>query len=80
MSKLTRTGPWRLRFLIIDKETNVESFLTSNDVEEVVTVEPEIRPNNQTVRLDIISVCIIDNPHYSGLLCPWKEKKIITQL
>ena len=52
-------GPWQLRFLIIDKES-VLSFLTSNGVGEVVTVQRIIDPFRQTVRLrlDIISVCI----------------------
>ena len=54
MSKLTRPGPWQLRFLIVDKETGVLSFLTSNGVGNVVTVEPSINPEKQTVRLDII--------------------------
>ena len=62
MSKLTR-GPWQLRFLTIHKENNVLSFLTSNGVGNVVTVEPGIQPEKQIVRLDIISICIIDSPN-----------------
>ena len=57
---LTRPGPWQLRFLTIDKETGVLSFLTSNGVGNVVTIETSIDPVNQTVRLDIISVRNID--------------------
>ena len=70
MSKLTRPGPWQLRYLIVDKEVDVLSFLTSNGVGKVVTIEPGIQPAKQIVRLDVTSVCITDSPHYSGLLCP----------
>ena len=70
MSKPVRPGPWELRFLIVNTELNVLSFLTSNGVGNVVTVEPEILPPSarQKVRLDIISAWIIDRPHCSGLL------------
>ena len=70
MSELTR-GPWLLRFRIIEEETGVLLFLTSNGVGNLVTVEPEIHPpsERQIVRRDIISVRIIDSPHYSGMLC-----------
>ena len=69
MSKVPR-GPWNIRFFALDEETNVLLFLTSNGIGNVVTVEPGIQPFRQRVRLDIISVCNIDSPHYSGLLCP----------
>ena len=69
MAELT-IGAYRLRFLTIEKETHVLSFLTGNGLGNVVTVESGIQADKQTVRLDIISVCIIDSPHYSGLFCP----------
>ena len=65
-----RPGPWKLRFLIVDKETDVLSYLTSNGVDNAVTIESKEEPSKQTVRLDIISVCITDGPHYSGSLSP----------
>lgn len=71
MSKHITPGPWHLRFLIVDKETGALSYLTSNGVGKVVTIESKIDPPKQTVRLDIISVCVmIDGFHYSGSLYP----------
>ena len=70
MSELIRGG--LLRFLIVNEVAGELLFLTGNGVDNVVTVEPQIHPpsNKQRVRRDIISVCIIDSPHYSGFLCP----------
>ena len=64
--------PWHLLFQILDKETgSLLYYLTSNGDSNVVTIEPRINsePDRQTVRLDIISVCIIDTVLTSGLLC-----------
>lgn len=72
-----RRGPWHLRFqIIVDREASslASSYLTSNGVNNVVTIVPgndeRNEPNlNQIVRLDIlISVYIIESPHYSGML------------
>ena len=73
MSKIA-SGPLLLRFAIVKDETGelFDLLLTSNGVGNVVTVEPEIfqipPSGRQIVRLDIISVCIIDSLHYSGML------------
>jgi hypothetical protein len=58
MPKLTRQGPWHLRFFIIDTETGLLLYLTSNGVGNLVTVEPAgiVVPVKQIVSLDIISV------------------------
>ena len=72
MSEPTR-GPWQLRYLLIKNdvpEPGVLLSLTSNGVGNVVTVVHDIQPDKQTVKLDVISVCIIDSLHYSGFLCP----------
>ena len=54
-----KIGPWRLRFLIVDKETGEHLFLTGNGVGKVVTVEPKAdHPFKQNVRLGIFSVCM----------------------
>ena len=81
MSKIASASPLLLRFATVKEETGelTDLFLTSNGVGNVVTVEPEILPpsDRQKVRRDIISVCIIDSPHYSGFLCP--GERIIMQ-
>ena len=77
MSKHITKGPWHLRFVIVDKETHVLSFLTSNGVGKIVTVEPGIEPPKQRVRLglDIISGCIIDRVPLQWYAIPVEGKK-----
>ena len=75
MSKLNKLGPWYLRFLTIDKETGVLSYLTSNGVGKVVTVESKTEPPKQTVRLDIISVCNIDRVPTTVVCCACRREK-----
>ena len=60
MSKIVKPGPWQLRFVIVDKENSVLSYLTSNGLGKVVTVEREDLPDRQKVRIDVFSVFIID--------------------
>ena len=79
MSKIT-VGPWHILFYT-DVGHGERWFLTSNGVGKEETIEPEIVPpsDRQKVRRDIISVCIIDNPRYSGLSCLYQGQKIITK-
>ena len=60
MSEIVKPGPWQLLFVVVDRESGLLSYLTSNGLDKVVTIEPKNEPDKQKVRIDVFSVCIID--------------------
>lgn len=53
-------GPWRLRFLVIDKDTNLSLYLTSHGVNKVVTIDPESSDGQKVMRFNISVDCMIN--------------------
>ena len=60
MSEIVKPGPWQLLFVVVDRESGLLSYLTSNGLDKVVTIEPKNEHDKQKVRIDVFSVCIND--------------------